>query len=218
MKIYTQADVDRQPRTENSAKVFPKAQFAAGIRFPENCRFAAGCTIGAHCTFGEACTFYTKCVFGAGCTFAAGCTFGARCTFGAHCTFGQTGSFGEGCDIGAWSCFGEACTFYTKCVFGAGCTFAENGEFDAACGFEGGIARTGFPYIAIDGAGSNRRKTYFFNLETGIRVRSGCFTGTLAQFRAKVIKDCPEGNEVKRLQYLGMANIAAVTFGGEVEY
>lgn len=164
MKIYTQADVDRQPRTENSAKVFPKAQFAAGIRFPENCRFAAGCTIGAHCTFGE------------------------------------------------------ACTFYTKCVFGAGCTFAENGEFDAACGFEGGIARTGFPYIAIDGAGSNRRKTYFFNLETGIRVRSGCFTGTLAQFRAKVIKDCPEGNEVKRLQYLGMANIAAVTFGGEVEY
>ena len=125
--------------------------------------------------------------------------FGNGLRFPKNCTFGEECSFGEACSFGEWCSFGE------QCSFGEGCSF------------EGCVARSGYPYIAIDGAGSTHRKTYFFNLETGIRVRSGCFAGTLDEFRAKVKADCPDSTELKRMQYLGMANIAAVTFGGEVE-
>ena len=98
--------------------------------------------------------------------------------------------------------------FPDGCSFGAWCRFGEG------CSFEGHKARTSNPYIAIDRAGSARRKTYFFDFEDGIYVRSGCFFGSLSEFRAKVLED--EGGDtstVKAMQYLGMANIAAVTFG-----
>ena len=99
-------------------------------------------------------------------------------------------SFGEGCSFGAWRSFGEGCSF------------------------ECHKARTSNPYIAIDRAGSLRRKTYFFDFEDGIYVRSGCFFGSLSEFRAKVLEDEDgDASTVKAMQYLGMANIAAVTFG-----
>ena len=127
-----------------------------------------------------------RCSFGDGCSFE-GCRFGDVCSFGAWCSFGKGCSFGEGCR-------------FEGCSFGKGCSF------------EGEEAKEGQPYIAIDGAGSVARKSYFFNLKSGIRVRSGCFVGSLQEFRRKVLDDC-EPMEIKALQYLGMANIAAVTFG-----
>ncbi len=105
-------------------------------------------------------------------------------------------------DYSAIKHFPDGCRFGVWCSFGAGCSF------------EGHKARTSNPYIAIDRAGSARRKTYFFDFEDGIYVRSGCFFGSLSEFRAKVLED--EGldtSTVKAMQYLGMANIAAVTFG-----
>ena len=104
--------------------------------------------------------------------------------------------------------------FPDRCRFGAELSFGEGCRFGAGCSFEGHKARTSNPYIAIDRAGSARRKTYFFDFEDGIYVRSGCFFGSLSEFRAKVLED--EGwdtSTVKAMQYLGMANIAAVTFG-----
>ena len=97
--------------------------------------------------------------------------------------------------------------------FPDGCSFGERCSFVAGRRFEGHKARTSNPYIAIDRAGSVRRKTYFFDFEDGIYVRSGCFFGSLSEFRAKVLED--EGGDtstVKAMQYLCMANIAAVTF------
>lgn len=134
--------------------------------------------------------------------------------------------FPEGCSFGAWSRFGELCRFGDGCIFGelssfgalsrfgAWCSFGEGCSFGAGCCFEGHKARTSNPYIAIDRAGSARRKTYFFDFEDGIYVRSGCFFGSLSEFRAKVLADeCGNTATVKSMQYLGMANIAAVTFG-----
>ena len=144
------------------------------------------------CSFGDDCSFGKWCSFGDGCLFGQGCSFGEYCLFGQDCSFGQGCSFGDGCSFG-------------RCSFGEGCSFG------AGCLFEGGKrARTTNPYIAIDRAGSVLRKTYFFDLEDGIYVRSGCFFGTLAQFRQRVRDD---GGTIKLLQYLGMANIAAITFG-----
>ena len=111
-------------------------------------------------------------------------------------------------DYSAIKHFPDGCRFGAWCSFGEGCSFGER------CSFEGHKARTSNPYIAIDRAGSGRRKTYFFDFEDGIYVRSGCFFGSLYEFRAKVLEDeCGDTSTVKAMQYLGMANIAAVTFG-----
>ena len=59
------------------------------------------------------------------------------------------------------------------------------------------------------------RTTYFFNTEDGIIVRSGCFKGTLDEFRKKVRKDGPD-DSVKSMQYLGFANIVAATWAPEL--
>lgn len=69
--------------------------------------------------------------------------------------------------------------------------------------------------MSITGAGDVGRTTYFFNCEDGIWVRSGCFFGSLEQFREKVRAYDPlhaTAPSIKTLQYLGMANIVAVTF------
>jgi hypothetical protein len=70
--------------------------------------------------------------------------------------------------------------------------------------------------LAIAGAGSEGRTSYFFNFVDGIFVRSGCFFGTLEQFRDNVMRTCPDETDIKRLQYLGFSNIAAATFGGDI--
>ena len=140
------------------------------------------------------------------------CIFAALCIFGEGCRFGGGCSFGEGCIFGEWCRFAALCRFGVGCRFGGGCSFGERCRFCGGCSFEGEEAKPGHPYIAIDGAGSVARKSYFFNLKSGIRVRSGCFVGTLQEFRRKVLDDCGP-TEIKALQYLGFANIAAVTFG-----
>ena len=117
-------------------------------------------------------------------------------------------------DYSAIKHFPDGCSFGEWCRFGVGCSFGERCSFGEWCSFEGHKARTSNPYIAIDRASSTRRKTYFFDFEDGIYVRSGCFFGSLSEFRVKVLED--EGGNtatVKSMQYLGMANIAAVTFG-----
>lgn len=84
--------------------------------------------------------------------------------------------------------------------------------FGERCSFEGAnIANSGYPLMSIGGAGSAYRTTYFFNTENGIIVRSGCFKGTLAEFRERVLAD-KEADDVARLQYLGFANIVAATW------
>jgi len=119
--------------------------------------------------------------------------FGDACSFGDSCRFGDACSFGARCSFGVWCRFGDACRF-------------ENGR----------TAKAGHPLICISGVGSAYRTTYFFNTESGIFVRSGCFSGTLTEFRAKVLEDT-RGDKtcVKALQYLGVANIVAATWAPE---
>jgi hypothetical protein len=149
---------------------------------------------GGHCSFGEACSF-SKCSF-----FGKLCSFGKLCYFGVACAFGEYCSFGERCSFGEYCSFGEACSFGKACAFGKACTF------------EGHKKKAGYPFLSLSGAGTKKRTTYFFNFKDGIYVRSGCFFGTLTEFRTKVIADCPQPTDIKRLQYLGFANIAAATF------
>ncbi len=83
--------------------------------------------------------------------------------------------------------------------------------FDSDCSFEGHRAKDGYPFLSIAGAGSANRTTYFFNTVDGIFVRSGCFFGTLAEFRDKVLQDCA-ADSLTGIQYLGMADIVEKTW------
>ena len=64
--------------------------------------------------------------------------------------------------------------------------------------------------MSVDGAGSANRKTYFFNTEEGVFAQSGCFFGTIAEFRQKVIEDY---DEKKTKVYLGFADLVEIQFG-----
>lgn len=147
--------------------------------------------------------------------FGSYCRFGPDCWFGPGCQFGPDCQFSSGCQFSSYCRLGPDCWFGPYCRFGPDCRFSSGCSFGPDCWFEDHKAKPGNPFIAIDRAGARMRKTYFFNLEPGIHVRSGCFFGTLEQFRAKVLEDC-KPTDTKALQYLGMANIAAATFGGEI--
>ena len=197
MKVYTQEEFDALP-VVGSYKQCPTGDYTQIKRFDGRCSFGERCIFSGRCSFGE------RCIFGAWCRFGAWCHFGEECRFDIGC------SFGERCIFGGWCRFGE------KCIFGRWCSFGGECIFGRWCSFEGKHkAKSGYPLLSIAGAGSENRTTYFFNTEDGIIVRSGCFKGTLAEFRKKVRQDCPLGTEVKALQYLGFANIVAATWSPE---
>ena len=68
--------------------------------------------------------------------------------------------------------------------------------------------------MAIDRAGTENRKTYIFDFVDGIYVRSGCFFGTLQEFREKVLEDdtTHDKRSKKTIVYLGFANLACAQF------
>lgn len=86
------------------------------------------------------------------------------------------------------------------------------------------------PLITCSGMGSMGRCVYFYKTAQGCTVKAGCFTGSLNEFRAKVRQDTTyvkkwrttdsttlRKAEVKEKQYLGMANIVAMTWGLDIE-
>jgi acetyltransferase-like isoleucine patch superfamily enzyme len=231
-KILTQDDISAWP-VVHGRKTFPEyTQFGNSCSFSVDCHFGHFCVFGEQCYFGGKCTFGGGCGFGSSCGFSEGCTFGGGCRFSGSCRFGGACTFGGGCSFGnscnfSGSCrfngaarFGGDCSFGRECVFSPRCRFGWDSIFGESCVFEGHKARKENPFITCAGLGSIGRTTYFFDTVDGIYVRCGCFLGTLDEFRAKVKGDdgqyplCPS---IKTLQYLGFANIAAVTFGGEVQ-
>jgi hypothetical protein len=70
-------------------------------------------------------------------------------------------------------------------------------------------AKEGYPLMAIAGAGSENRTTYFFNTEDGIIVRSACFKGTLEEFREKAKEHT---SKLAKMQYLAFADIVEKTW------
>lgn len=121
--------------------------------------------------------------------------------------YSQILSFGERCSFGKCCRFGESCRFGERCSFGECCSFGEWCRFGERCNFEKiGPAKEGYPFAAWIGAGSRPgSKTYFFNLESGIYVRCGCFLGTLGKFREIVRKTHEEDGLAA--EYLAVADI-----------
>ena len=90
--------------------------------------------------------------------------------------FNERCSFAEGCS------FAKGCSFAERCSFAEWCSFAER------CSFENGEKYIGkYPFMAFIGAGSRPgSKIYFFNLESRIYVRCGCWFSSLKDFEKRV--------------------------------
>lgn len=194
MKQFTQTEFDNLPIIDGR-KQCPTGDYTLIRSFGACCSFGDGCRFDAWSSFGN------RCWFSAGCYFSHGCTFGVQCGFGLRCTFGV------GCVFSSMCRFGRGCTFGVRCTFGEMCKLGEG------CAFDGKTAKAGNPYIAVDRCGSNFRKTYLFNFEDGIFVRSGCFFGTVDEFLTKALEDC--GGDVtakKYRQYVAAVALAVISF------
>jgi uncharacterized protein YjbI with pentapeptide repeats len=67
--------------------------------------------------------------------------------------------------------------------------------------------------LTFIGGGSIGRAVYAFNCDVGIYIQAGCFFGTLNEFREKTLVDTNgDKTNKKAMQYLGFANIAAISF------
>ena len=187
MHKVTQEKFDSIKPATNGDKFYPQGDYS-GV--------AVG---GNYLVFPGGCIFPDDTVFGKSCVFGNGCKFGVRCLFGSYCCFVENCSFDRLCEFGNYCEIGPGCTFGRRSKFGEDCKFANR------CVFEGGhLANPGFPYLAIDGAGDENRKTYFWNFTDGIHVRAGCFFGTLAEFKAKVKEDASE-DTAKYIMYMSFA-------------
>lgn len=147
--------------------------------------------------------------------------FHDNCVFRGNTTFMREARFGDNCTFGMPVFFVKSATFGSDCKFPIDSLFGGRTLFNGPVYFDGHRTKDSNPYISINRAGSVTRETRFFNFTDGIYVKSGRFFGSLAQFRARVKKDCkknPKDNHKKLLQYLGMANIAAITFDGKVDF
>jgi uncharacterized protein YjbI with pentapeptide repeats len=73
--------------------------------------------------------------------------------------------------------------------------------------------------LTFIGGGSFGRAVYVFNCDVGIYVEAGCFFGTLDEFREKTLKDTGGDKAHKKaMQYLGFANIAAISFDAPEQF
>lgn len=217
MKKYTQAEFNRLP-VVGGIRQCPTGDYTRIKKFGSWCHFGNDCVFGDDAKFGEWCSFDDNCKFGDWCHFGNDCNFGKSTKFGVHCVFGSECIFGNSSTFDNFAKFGHYNTFSGKCIFGNECTFGNNNRFGKSCWFEGRYkAKTSKPLMMISYAGSINRATYFFDTVEGVIVRSGCFVGTLAEFRAKVLTDV-HGNKtsIKALQYLGFANIVAATWAPEL--
>lgn len=187
------------------------------------------CKFGSHSTFGEACQFY-------GCSFEDANDFEAGSSFHGVTSVGNYNRFKEACVFNAYARFGNLNTFYQRtkflgtavfgyetvyedaCVFGPSIRFGSSARFGEGCVFEfyedkGHTTKPGYPFLALSGAGSVNRTTYFFNTTEGVIVRSGCFLGTVEEFCDKVMQDVKgDYNHPKAVEYISMAKLAVDAF------
>lgn len=159
-------------------------------------------------------------------------TFPSRSSFENECVFMGSTRFGSRANISQGSVLSDIGTFRFEdhAVFRPGVIIedARNLVLSSNTRFHGGAMihqhriRDGQPYayLSLSGAGAALRTTQFFNCDDGIYVTSGCFFGSLTQFRNAVDDDCPDigsdlsaNQQIKRYQYMGMANIAAMSMG-----
>ncbi len=191
MKRYTLEDFKKFERHQLGYLICPCGDYTEIKEFPACCAFGSGYRSGEHCCFGKDCNFGYGCTFGKSCRFEEGCHFEYGCYFREGCRFGEVCHFGRGCIFEFFCSFGRDCVLESSCILRAGCSFEKYCDFGKACSFSTGCTVEGGKdlksYTKIEGTGSERRCTYFYQLtDASIYVRCGCFAGYEDEFLSVV--------------------------------
>lgn len=216
-----------------------QTNFGDNTKFGSNCNFGNFTVFGKSTIIGDDANIGHRAEVGDGSDIGEGTRFGVSAYFDDNVTMsrvhvGNDSHFGKGCKIGHFVRLGDGCVLIHGVSIRNTVTFGSDLRVrgtvylitTSSVGkdqhkdvvrelkhYSYSSSTTATPVLAFSGGGSAGRTTYFFNTKDGVFVRSGCFRGTLKQFRAKVKRDCRSPNSVKRLQYLGFANIVCVTWG-----
>lgn len=206
-------------------------EFGRYVEFGDNTKIGEQATVGHNAVLG------TNCHIDSNSRFGDSTMVGSRSIIESHVYIGNYANISSNSKIGNQVRFGHSCslgggdtTIHPTLMFGADLNIRPGTKLITGAKAGGdqfqfndvivdlvhksmSNALRATPVLTFGGGGSSNRTTYFFNTKDGVFVRSGCFRGTLKQFRAKVKRDCRSPNSVKRLQYLGFANIVCVTWG-----
>lgn len=228
-------------------------RFGGCCTFGNDCSFGANCVFGYSPQFGVSCNIGDRCTvgnlsrfgsyarigedaqIGRGARFTGSASVHARTTIGVFARFDGDALLYDGVKVGRGAVFEEWVTLGDGVRIGHAAKFAKAPHIEGTVWLEDGEVRLSalngednsgptISMLIVTGLGWFGRTTTFFNTPE-IHVRSGCFLGTLAEFRAKVLADDTpdrhyishfplegDSRSLKTLQYLGMANIAALTF------
>lgn len=221
--------------------------------FGRDCRFGDHCVFGYNAKFGDSCNIGDRCTVGNSSRFGWYVRIGEDSEIGQCARFFGTASVHARTSIGASASFDGGASLYDEVTVERGAVFkgevvlsdgvrigrlakfAQAPHIEGTVWLEGGEVRLSalngednsgptISMLIVTGLGWVGRTTTFFNTPE-VHVRSGCFLGTLEEFRAKVLADdtpdrhyishfplAGDSRSLKTLQYLGMANIAALTF------
>lgn len=132
-----------------------------------------------------------NCLIMDGVCFTKNTTFGNGCLFEGHNMFDiGDHTFGDGC------IFGPGCTFEGKCTFGKDCVFLCD---DPTAKPKPTILKE-FKMSGVDGSG--REITITIWSDWTIKVKAGCFNGTLEEF-------CEKARKEKKMFYVHVVEDAA---------
>lgn len=215
--------------------------FGARCVFGYNAKFGDSCNIGDRCTVGNSSRFgwYVRIgedsEIGQSARFFGDASVHARTTIGAAARFDGGVHLYDEVKVRGGAEFREAPTLsdgvrigylanFAKAPYIEGTVWLEDGEVRlSALNGEDNSGPT-ISMLIVTGLGWFGRTTTFFNTPK-VHVRCDCFLGTLEEFRARVLADdnprrysnshfplAGDSRSLKTLQYLGMANIAALTF------
>ena len=119
--------------------------------------------------------------------------------YGNACAYGNAWVYGNAC------VYGDTCVYDYACVYGNACVGSNARVCGDAC------LKINADYTVIHGFGSEERTTTFFRCKDGnIRVKCGCFYGTIDEFCYKVHETHGDSKYAK--EYLMIADLMELHF------
>ena len=183
--------------TVNAGDLGGYVQSESNLSHEENCWI-----FDKACVYGDALVFGDAKIYGKAEVFDDAKIYGKAEVFGDALVFDDAKIYGKAEVYGDAKIYGDALVFGDAIVYG-----------DAKICGGAEIKETG-DYITISGLGRRNRTTTFYKSKSGaILVKCGCFSGTLKEFKNKVIETHKATKYTK--EYLAAVQVAKIHF--EVE-
>ena len=144
-------------------------------------------------------------VFGKACVFGSARVYDSARVFGSAQVYGEARVYDSAQVFGSAQVYGEARVFGKACVFGSAWVSGSAQVSGRAC------IKSVADYIVVGPAQSSGRFTTAYIVENSTVVTTGCFTGTLEEFK-RAIEKTHEHNPSCLKQYRSFANLIAENF------